>query len=78
MLKPRNYQKPANNLQPAGHAPITGVPGMDFSGPTRLEDLEEQYPYTHGFEESVIKAVQNGDIGLLPLSNVVHVKTTDN
>jgi hypothetical protein len=78
MLKPQNHEKPANGLQPAGHAPITDVPGMDFSGPTRLEELEAQYPYTDGFEESVIKAVRSGEIGLLPLSNFVHVKTTDN
>jgi hypothetical protein len=78
MLKPDQYTKPTNGLQRAGHAPITGVPGVEISGQTRLEDLEEQYPYTAGFEESVIKAVQNGDIGLLPLSNFVHVKTTDN
>jgi hypothetical protein len=76
MLKPRNYEKPANNLQPAGRAPITGVPGVEISGQTRLEDLENDYPYTHGFEESVIEAVRSGEIELFPIGQVVHVKHT--
>jgi hypothetical protein len=73
MIKPTQYEPP---LKPAGRAPITDVPGMDFSGPTRLEELEEQYPYSDGFEESVIKAARSGEIGLLPIGNSVHVRHT--
>jgi hypothetical protein len=76
MLKPQSYEKPTNGLQRAGHAPITGVPGVEISGQTRLKDLEGQYPYTDGFEESVIEAVRSGEIELFPIGQIVHVKHT--
>lgn len=50
---------------------------IEIHGPTRLSELREEYPHDTSFAHSVLMAVEEGKIGLLPVGNVVHVKQAD-
>lgn len=45
----------------------------DHTGPTRLDDLRDNYN-GEAFETAVIQLVKTGEIALLPVGEVVHVK----
>jgi hypothetical protein len=77
MLSPEDYRTPKTPAQAPKPAKITDTPAVELKGPARLSDLREQYPHQHGFAQAVIAAVEEGDIGLIPVGDIVHVKRTE-
>jgi len=54
--------------------PISQELNEMLNGQTRLEELREKYDGP-GFEKAVIQLVEQGEIALIPIEGVVHIRT---